>query len=107
VINADGTGERALTDDLNWVQWGPYWYKDGKHIVYAGADHSNPAVRPNYDLYWMNVATGKKVRITHFPGADVLPVFSPDGKKLMWTSTRTPDGSSQLFIADFIPPKDD
>ena len=40
------------------------------------------------------------------PGADVLPVFSPDGKKVMWTSTRTPDHSSQLFIADFIPPKD-
>ena len=60
VINADGTGERALTDDLNWVQWGPYWYKDGKHIIYAAADHSNPLMRPNYDLYWMNIETGKK-----------------------------------------------
>ena len=36
----------------------------------------------------MDVDTGKKVRLTHAPGADVLPVFSPDGKKLMWTSTR-------------------
>jgi len=107
VINADGTGERALTDDLNWVQWGPYWYRDGKHIVYAGADHSNPRERPNYDLYWMNVTTGKKVRLTYFPGADVLPVFSPDGKKIMWTSTRGGDRSSQLFIAEFVPPKDE
>src|SRR2546423_888136 len=55
VINVDGTGERALTDDLSWVQWGPYWYKDSKHIVYAAADHSNPLVRPNYDLYWMDI----------------------------------------------------
>jgi Tol biopolymer transport system component len=31
----------------------------------------------------------------------VLPVFSPDGKELMWTSNRTDDGESQLFIADF------
>jgi TolB protein len=106
VINADGTGERALTDDLHWVQWGPYWYRDGKHIIYAGADHSNPMMRPNYDLYWMNTDTGKKVRITHFPGADVLPVFSPDGKRLMWTSTRSDGRSSQLYIADFTPPKD-
>ena len=106
VINADGSGERALTDDLNWVQWGPYWYKDGKHIVYAAADHSNPRMRPNYDLYWMNIDTGKKVRLTFAPSADVLPVFSPDGKRLMWTSTRTGDHSSQLFIADFTPPKD-
>src|SRR5262249_54313670 len=88
VINADGTGERALTNDLDWVYWAPYWYKDGKHIVYTAADHSNPTVRPNYDLYWMNIETGKTARLTHAPGADVLPVFSPDGRKLMWTSTR-------------------
>jgi Tol biopolymer transport system component len=45
------------------------------------------------------------VRLTYAPQADVLPVFSPDGKKLMWTSNRTADGSSQLWIADFVPPK--
>jgi Tol biopolymer transport system component len=103
VINADGTGERALTDEPTWVQWGPYWYKDGRHIVYAGADHA-VAGRPNYDLYWMAVDTGKRVRLTYAPGADVLPVFSPDGKKLMWTSTRDGRQPSQLYIADFIPP---
>jgi Tol biopolymer transport system component len=106
VIDADGKNERQLTDDLNWVQWGPYWYRDSKHVVYAAADHS-VAGRPNYDLYWLDVDTGKKVRLTHAPGADVLPVFSPDGKKLMWTSTR--DGKmpgAQLFIADFTPPRD-
>jgi Tol biopolymer transport system component len=104
VINADGTGERELTDDLNWVCWCPYWYKDGRHIVYAGADHGNPAVRPNYDLYWMDVESGKKTRLTFAPGADVLPVFSPDGKKLMWTSTRDGRQPSQLYVADFTPP---
>jgi len=106
VINVDGSGERALTDDLNWVQWGPYWYKDSRHIVYAAADHSDPLARPNYDLYWMNIDTGKKVRLTYAPGADVLPVFSPDGGKLMWTSTRDGRQPAQLYIADFVPPKD-
>jgi Tol biopolymer transport system component len=107
VINADGTGERALTNDANWVQWGPYWYRDGRHISYAGADHSNPTVRPNYDLYWMDVDTGKKVRLTFAPGADVLPVFSPDGTKVLWTSTRDGHQPAQLYLADFIPPKDE
>jgi Tol biopolymer transport system component len=106
VINADGTGERALTDDLNWVFWAPYWYKDGKHIVYTAADHGVPG-RPNYDLYWMNIDSGKKVRLTFAPGADVLPVFSPDGKKVMWTSTRDGRRPAQLYIADFVPPKDE
>lgn len=105
VINADGTGERELTKDLEWVQWGPYWYKDSKHIVYAAAYHGDPTRRPNYDIYWMNIDTGKKERITFAPGADVLPVFSPDGKKLMWTSTREGRKPAQLYIADFVPPK--
>jgi TolB protein len=107
VIDVDGKNERALTDDLNWVQWGPYWYKDSRHIVYAGADHGDPTKRPNYDLYWMNVDTGKKVRLTYAPGADVLPAFSADGKKLMWTSTRDGRQPSQLYLADFVVPKDE
>jgi Tol biopolymer transport system component len=36
-----------------------------------------------------------------------LPVFSPDGEKLMWTSTRDGHQPAQLFIADFVPPKED
>lgn len=106
VINADGTGERALTDN-DGVNWGPYWYQDSRHIVYAAADHSDPTVRPNYDLWWMDVDTGKKARLTYAPGADVLPVFSPDGKKLMWTSTREGLGPAQLYIADFVPPREE
>jgi Tol biopolymer transport system component len=105
VINADGTSERALTDTVG-VNWAPYWYKDGRHIIYTAADHSNPTVRPNYDLWWMDVETGAKVRITFAPGADVLPVFSPDGKKLMWTSNRDGRQPTQLYIADFVAPGD-
>lgn len=105
VINADGTGERALTDNPNWVYWAPYWFKDSKHIIYTAADHDVPG-RPNYDLYWMNIETSKTTRITHDPAADVLPVFGPNSKKLMWTSTRTDDHSSQLFLADFTPPEE-
>jgi Tol biopolymer transport system component len=106
VINADGTGERALTDNDQWVYWAPFWHKDGRHIIYTAADHSDPLKRPNYDLYWMNIDTGKTVRLTFAPGADVLPVFSPDGRKVMWTSTRGADQSSQLWMADFTPPAD-
>jgi len=104
VINADGTGERVLAENLDWVQWGPYWHPDNQHIVYAGANHA-VAGRPNYDIYWMDTNSGKQVRVTHAPGADVLPVFSPDGKKMMWTSTRDGRQPSQLFLADFQAPK--
>jgi TolB protein len=104
VIDVDGKNEKALTDDDNWVQWGPFWYKDSRHIVWSGADHSKPG-RPNYDLYWMDLETKKKVRLTYNAGADVLPVFSADGKKIMWASTRGGMGS-QVYIADFVMPKE-
>jgi Tol biopolymer transport system component len=106
VINSDGTGEKALTNEDKWVFWAPYWYKDNNHIIYTCADHSNPIAPPNYDLWWMNTTTGKKTRLTYSPGQDVLPVFSPDYKKVMWTTSRE-RMPAQLYIADFTPPKDE
>lgn len=104
VINADGTGERPLADKPTWVCWGPFWHPDGRHVIYAGADHATGG-RPNYDLYWLDVDTGKEVRVTHAPGADVLPAFDRTGKRLLWTSTRDGRSPSQLYLADFVPPK--
>jgi Tol biopolymer transport system component len=111
VIGIDGSHEAALTDGEG-VNFGPYWHPTAPYIIWATADHSNPAVRPNYDLWLMKyrVADGKlgpgpTWRITDHAAADVLPVFSPDGSKLMWTSTRTSDRSSQLWIGDFTLPE--
>ena len=112
VIGIDGRNETALTDS-NGVNWGPYWHPSLPYLVWSGADHSDPNARPNYDLWLMKYGVedgqfkpGKITRLTDTPVADVLPVFSPDGKRLMWTSTRTADRSSQLFIADLELPKE-
>ena len=114
-IRSDGKHDTALTDNVG-VNWAPYWHPTEPYIIWCGADHSDPKARPNYDLYLMpysiektetgeRFVCGKAVRITDHPGADVLPVFSPDGKKLMWTSTRGEGRSSQLWIGDFqLPP---
>jgi len=58
-------------------------------------------------VWWMNVETGKKVRITYAPGQDVLPAFNRDGTKLLWTSTRDGRQPAQLYLADFLPPKEE
>ena len=34
----------------------------------------------------MDTETGKEDRVTYHDGFDGLPVFSPDGKKMMWTA---------------------
>ncbi|MEC8337404.1 MAG: biopolymer transporter Tol, partial [Planctomycetota bacterium] len=103
--------DTALTDNVG-VNWAPYWHPTEPYIIWCGADHSDPKARPNYDLYLMpyrieqdgngeTFVGGKIERITDHPSADVLPVFSPDGKKLMWTSKRGEGRSSQLWIGDF------
>ncbi|HEY2881050.1 MAG TPA: biopolymer transporter Tol [Pirellulales bacterium] len=111
VIGFDGQNDTELTDNIG-VNWAPFWHPTKPCIVWTGADHSDPHATPNYDLWLMKyeerdgkITPGKITRITDHPAADVLPVFSPDGKRLMWTSNRTPDHSSQLFIADFELPE--
>lgn len=111
-IGADGSNETALTHNDDWVHWAPYWHPTQPYLIWTAADHSQPNVRPNYDLYLArySVQDGKlsiaaPQRVTDHPAADVLPVFSPDGKRLMWTSNRTLDHSSQLFLADFQLPE--
>ena len=86
--------DRATT----FVNWGPFLHPDSRHIVYSTSRHGHP----NYEIYLMDVDTGAEERITYHDGFDGLPVFSPDGKQLMWTSNgRGTDRNSQLFIADF------
>jgi Tol biopolymer transport system component len=111
VIGIDGAGDVALTDNVG-VNWAPYWHPTEPYIIWTGADHSDPTKRPNYDLWLMKygvddgrIVPGPVTRITDHPSADVLPVFSPDGRQLMWTSNRGDDHSSQLWIADFKLPQ--
>jgi TolB protein len=106
-IGIDGKNDTPLTDN-DGVNWAPYWHPTKPWIIWTGADHSNSRARPNYDLWLMRYEAGETIRrvgeplrITDHTSADVLPVFSPNGEKLMWTSNRSDDGESQLFIADF------
>ena len=107
-ISVDGKHEVQLTSDLDTVNWAPYFHPSGNDIIWARADYSRGPRFANFDLYAMEIehddttfTGGAVTRITFDKKADVLPVFSPDGKKLMWTSTRTADGTSQLWIADW------
>lgn len=110
-ISVDGQREVQLTNDLNTVNWAPYFHPSGKYLIWARADYSRGPQGANFDLYTMEIERdgealrgGATTRITFDPKADVLPVFSPDGKQLMWTSSRGEDGSSQLWIADWLRP---
>lgn len=117
-FNAEGVpvaieNERQLTDNEH-VNWGPYWHPSGSFLVYGTSELGHH----NYEVFAIEAgreslaaetpaASLRRWRITHADGADVLPVFSPDGGLMMWTSQRGPKRptedrpSSQLWIAEF------
>jgi Tol biopolymer transport system component len=89
--------------------------KDGKHIIYAsthlGADtcppvpdrskYGNKYIWPLYDSYdiFMADLNGKIVKqLTHSKGYDAEATLSPDGNKMIYTSTK--DGDIELYIMD-------
>ncbi len=87
--------ERQLTK-LGVMSWAPFFHPSGDYLIFATNQHGFD----NFELYLVD-AKGEKepVRVTHTAGFDGLPVFSPDGKTLSWTSNRTPGGQSQIFLA--------
>ena len=97
--NLEGTDEKMLTPDPDILHWCPFWHPSGKWLIFTRADHRG---RPNYDLYLLRDDGSEVHRITRDPRFDGLPVFSPDGKKLMWTSKRGDGDTPHIFIADFI-----
>src|SRR5206468_1545603 len=84
--------------DFKAMSWAPYFHPSGQYVIFT----SNKLGFSNFELYLVDAAgEHEPVRVTFTDGFDGLPVFSPDGKQLCWTSGRTPDGKSQLFLANW------
>ena len=93
----DGADVRRLTD-FGSMSWAPYYHPTGKYVIFT----SNKLGFSNFELYLVDAkGEHEPVRVTYTDGFDGLPVFSPDGKQLCWTSGRAADGKSQLFLGDW------
>jgi dipeptidyl aminopeptidase/acylaminoacyl peptidase len=106
VFDADGSvtgiaNERQLTSNEH-VNWCPFFRPDGKTILYATSEVGHR----NYEVFEIVLSDDAKAepvrrRVTEAEGADVLPVFSPDGKWMLWTGQRHEGKSSQLYIGKY------
>jgi Tol biopolymer transport system component len=96
-MNIDGSGEQQLTR-LEAMSWAPYFHPSGRYLIFTTNRHGFA----NFELYLIDAAgTQEPVRVSHTPGFDGLPVFSPDGTQLAWTAGRTTNNQSQIFLADW------
>jgi Tol biopolymer transport system component len=120
---ADANGENAmpLVEGTGW-QWIPHWSPDGQWIVYTDEAPGGPGMQaapappaegqgpmgPGFELgpqslrqfadLWMvkSDGTGTTVRLTETPGDDRAASWSPDGRMLVFDSTR--DGNTELYV---------
>ncbi len=97
LMNADGSNQHQITD-FGSMSWAPYMHPSGQYIIFS----SNKLGFENFELFLVD-AEGKKepVRVTYSDGFDGLPVPSPDGKQLAWTSSRSGGAAGQLFLAQW------
>jgi TolB protein len=90
------TREHAITKNP-YVNIAPTWHPGGRFVLYANNELGND----NFELRLMRRSGEQDCRITFTNGFDGFPTFSPKGDHLMWSSKRTADGTTQLFVARF------
>jgi Tol biopolymer transport system component len=80
------------------MSWAPYEHPSGEYILFA----SNKLGFENFELFMVDRDGSKEpVRVTYSDGFDGLPVPSPDGTRLAWTSSRSGGGAGQIFLAEW------
>lgn len=101
VMDADGRNRRQLTHH-GVGSFAPYPTPDGRGVIYSSNVGANPR---EFDL-WFVAWDGREQRITSAPGFDGFPMFSPDGKWLVFASNRANQEGQRdtdLYIARWIP----
>ena len=94
-MKLDGSDVKRITD-FGAMSWAPYAHPSGEYIIFA----SNKLGFENFELFLVDSAGVKEpVRVTYSDGFDGLPVPSPDGRQLAWTSSRAGGSAGQLFLA--------
>ncbi|MCC6165402.1 MAG: PD40 domain-containing protein [Acidobacteria bacterium] len=94
-MNLDGSDKRQITN-FNSMSWAPYMHASGEYILFA----SNKLGFENFEIFIVDAAgTKEPVRVTYTDGFDGLPVPSPDGTQIAFTSSRSGSGAGQIFLA--------
>lgn len=109
VMNADGSGGRQVTKN-GASNFSPFFHPDGRRIIFSSNVHergaaATPAGPPTFHLYLVGDDGEGLEQVTTAGQFNSFPMFSPDGKQLVWISDRgaAARGEFNIFLADWVP----
>ena len=107
VVDADGSNDAAITTSPAY-DMGPAWSPDGQWIAYHTQMDDYPALEeagmgPEMEIHLVHPDGTGDHRITFDRIEDSFPVWSPDGRYLMWARhgelvVTRPDGSGMVEL---------
>lgn len=111
VCDRDGKNFRQLTKN-GAANFAPYWLPDDRRILFASnwkgveqaAKGGDRKAARRFNLYLMRDDGSELEQVTNSEEFDSFPMFSPDGRHLVWASNRynKKEGETNLFIAEWV-----
>lgn len=111
ICDADGSNKVRVTHlgDKGVTSWSPFMHPDGKRIAFVSNMDDYDKTVPgdygyNFELYIINMDGTGLERLTVNDHFDAFPMFSPDGKHLVWCGNYNPDRprDTDVMMADWV-----
>jgi TolB protein len=93
IMDADGSNVQRVTDQGYAVS--PAWSPNGLLLAFSWVRNYGPGVLGGADIYLMDIASRQIVQLTHDGGRNDFPSWSPDGRHIVFESTRS--GNIQIW----------
>jgi TolB protein len=97
-MEADGTNQQRMTDQGYAVS--PNWSPNGQFLTLAWTRKYGPGAPGSSDIYLMDIASKQWVQLTHDGGRNDYPWWSPDGRHIVFQSSRSGKEEIWEMLAD-------
>jgi TolB protein len=97
-MEADGTNQQRMTDQGYAVS--PNWSPNGQFLTLAWIRKYGPGEPGSSDIYLMDIASKQWVQLTHDGGRNDFPSWSPDGRHIVFQSSRSGKEEIWMMLAD-------